>query len=281
MAVSNIVSKDLAAKLSELSLGDFKALTQAGSLGLTPDDLCEHVHAINSGGNPEFPRGVGRPKPIKVLAWSFVNDRAQYHDTYGLETTRAAELKDMLLAETDKGVAEITRVVTEVVRRRGSTKPVAVLTTGLPGTPGTGAGVSQAGGVGRGALKDQIRQKPAQYGLYSFTAEDTGRTGSTRFRCGLGGGFYSTHPSKQGAVDIAKIARVEGRDFPLIADRVAFWLDGSKPLFGDDIPTKAVFSCQLPPHEPAPADPVIAPKTVAPAPRPETPSSQRSKPPQQ
>jgi len=264
MSLTDILSEDLCERLKDLSVEDFAALARAGSVGLTPKLLREGIRAVGEGEEVSLPGMGGTPKPLNIQAWSFVNDRGQYADTYHLSSARAAELKDLLLADPESALREITEVVTVALRKRGSPKPVRV---SLGAVPGTGAGQGDGGpgaGVTSRALKDEIRRNDKLYGMYRFVPEDTGRAGATRFRVDLGGGLYASYQSKVGAVDVARICRVHGRTHALVIDHVSLWLDGRSPLFGSDIPAKITFSGQLKPNEAPPAKPMQKDKTISP-----------------
>lgn len=264
MSLSDVISKELADALSGLSVSDFQALARAGSLGLSPSALRAGVQAIERGDEAPLPPGGGQPRPLVIQAWSFVKDKGQYHDTYGLSSAKAGELTDLLFSDREKGLAEITSIVTAALRQRGSKRPIRVTAAGLPGASDVEGAAPAAGGSDRLALKDEIRRDPATYGLYQFLAEDTGRSGGERFRVGLGGGLYACHQSKVGAVDVARICRKHGRDFPLIHDHIVFWMEGMNPVRGDAIPSRITYSGVLPPNGEPPADPVARAKTSSP-----------------
>jgi hypothetical protein len=264
MSFTNIVDAGLCEKLRELTVSELTALVKASSLGMPPQRIHECIAAVNAGEDPELPGMAGAPHPVTIQAWSFVRDRGQYQDTYGLSSARAGELADLLLSDTEKGVAEITAVVTAALRHKGSARPVVVNTTGLPTKRGGSPPSIGVGKAGRGALKEEILKNPAVFGLYRFAAEDTGRPGPLHFRVRLGGGLYAAHPSKVGAVDAARLCRVHGRSFPPIVDRIYFWPEGKTPVCGVDIPERVVFDGVLGPSEDPPADPVVKPRTEAP-----------------
>jgi len=263
MSLNGVIDEELAERLAGLSTEDFAAIARAGSLGLSPTQLRAGVQTILNGDVSDLPSGGGQPKPLIVQAWSFARDKGQYHDTYGLSSAQAGELTDLLRANAEEAVKKITEIVTTHLRTKGSNRPVQVNLAGLPSSTHAPQAVN-GGRTGRGVLKDEIRQDPAFFGLFqSFVVEDTGRTGSERFRVRLGGGLYATHPSKQGAIDTARVCRKHGRHHDLVAGSVAFWLEGKPPQYGDSIPAKVTFDGKLPPNGNVPADPVVKDKTVA------------------
>nr|WBL45230.1 putative PAS-rich protein [Metarhizium brunneum polymycovirus 1] len=139
MSLNGIVSKDLAEKLADLSVDDFVALTKASSLGFNPCSLHTAVQGIARDEDVALPEPSIGPHPLVVQAWSFVKDHGQYHDTYGLSSSAAGELLDLLKTDADKGVAEIQRIVTEALRRKGSNRAVVVNRNGMPGGASQGA----------------------------------------------------------------------------------------------------------------------------------------------
>jgi len=264
MSLTDILSDELCEKLKDLSVDDFAALARAGSVGLSPRRLREGIHAVGEGEEVTLSGIGGTPKPLNIQAWSFVNDRGQYADTYHLTSARAAELKDLLIAKPEDALKEITEVVTVALRKRGSPKPVRVSLGAIPGTGVTQGGGGPGAGVTSRALKDEIRHNDKLYGMYRFTPEDTGRAGATRFRVDIGGGLYASYQSKVGAVDIARICRVHGRTHHLVVDHVSLWIEGKSPVFGSDIPVKLTFTGKLKPNESPPPKPNQKDKTVAP-----------------
>lgn len=260
MSLSSIVTKETAEHFADVTADDLSAIVRALSLGYKPDSLIAAIDSLNRGQDPTLPPATGAPRPITINAWSFVKDHGQYHDTYGLSSAKAGELQDMLRTDADKAIAEINKIVTDALRQRGSTRPVYVSKTGMPGASPAGES-TPSGGLNRQELKDQIRRNPTVFGMYRFAAEDTGKTAPHKFRVRLGGGLYSVFSNKDGAIDIARICRVHGRHYELIAGYVAFWLEGKPPLFGNDIPERITFDGKLTPDEELPADPAVKAKT--------------------
>lgn len=260
MSLSSIISKETAEHFSDVTADDLSAIVKALSLGYKPETLSAAIDSLNRGQDPVLPPATGAPRPITINAWSFVKDHGQYHDTYGLSSAKAGELQDMLRTDADKAIAEINKIVTDALRQKGSTRPVFVSRTGMPGTSPAGES-TPSGGLNRQELKDRIRRNPTVFGMYRFAAEDTGRDGPHKFRVKLGGGLYSVFSNKDGAIDIARICRVHGRHDEQISGYVAFWLEGKPPLFGSDIPERVTFDGRLTPDEELPADPAARAKT--------------------
>jgi hypothetical protein len=262
MSLNDSLSKEVAERLSRLTPDDLLALVRSLSLGFPPGELHAAIVRVSKGEVVPVGSALGAPRPLTISAWSFVNDHGQFADTYGLSDGRAGELKGLLRTNPDAGVSEVTAVVTAALARRGSNRPVRVTRDGMPGAGKTDHR-SAPGAQGGADLKKEITQNPTLYGMYKFEAEDTGRPGPYRYRVRLGSGLYAVFPSKQGAVDVAKICRVKGRDDPAIAGRVVFWRDGKPPLAGSDIPEKVTFDGRARPGEPLIPEPVSTSATIA------------------
>jgi hypothetical protein len=265
MSLNTIVSQDLASRLADLTVADLRTIVKVASLGYNAEAIHAGLGGVARGEEPELPKGVGAPRPLKIMAWSFVKDRGQYHDTYRLTSAKAGELADLLLRDVDAGREEIRSIVAGALSARGSNKPVEVDVTGVPGATSAQTGAPVLGRSAVAALKAEIRTNSGIYGSYRFDAEPTGRVGPSAFRVRLGGGLYATFQSKEGAVAVARICRVKGRRYPLVVDHVALWLEGKTPLYGDDIPSKVEFTGAASPSAPLLADPAGRTKTEAPA----------------
>jgi hypothetical protein len=263
MALNDIIPLDLGKRLDVLGVDDFAAIIQAASVGFGPSKLKQGVSAIARGERPDLPSGLGQAKPLHIVAWSFCSDHGQYADTYGMSVARAAELKDQLKRDPEPALAEIRSVVTARLAAKGSQRPVIVVNDGIPGASSSEHPKTRPkqGGVD---LKKEIIKNGALYGMYKFTAEDSGRPGNLHFKVRLGGGLYAVFPNKSGAVDAARLCRVNGRGYPPIVDHIAFWREGKNPLFGADIPEKATFDGRLKPGETPPEDPVSVARTASP-----------------
>lgn len=262
MSLNDALPVSTAGRLSALEKDDYAAIVHAASLGLSPEDIVRGVAAINRGEIYDLPTGLGSPRPITINAWSFVNDPGQYRDTYHLSDAEAGALRGRLRTSPDEVIEEITTIVSRRLQSRGSNRPVTVSRAGMPTKAGGGGGGANAGAP-KGELKQVILQNPTLFGFYTFTAEDTGRTGSMRFSVSLGGGLYSFGKSKVEAVDAARICRAHGRYHDVLAGRIFFCRTGKPPVTGNDIPEKVTFDGRLAPGDPAPPEPVVRDQTVA------------------
>jgi len=263
MSLNDVFDVATAARVAQLERSDVDLIIKAAALGMKADAVYDGAVAIADGQVVELPKNLGAPRPVTINAWSFVNDRGQYHATYGLTDVKAAELKTLLRDSTDEGLKQIHDLVSAALRKRGSERPVAVSRDGMPGSSGA-AQLPGPGRQGGATLKAEIIRNPQLYGMYKFEAVDSGRPGPMRFKVALGAGLYATFPNKSGAIDVARICRVNGRDYPVIAGRVAFWREGKAPLTGGDIPESVKFDGKLGPGEQPPAEPVSKAATEAP-----------------
>jgi hypothetical protein len=279
MSLNTIISKELASALAELKVDDITAIVRAGAAGLDPASLYAGVRAVARGEDVPLPTTGGSPRPLTINAWSFVFDHGQYHDTYGLDGAAAGRLKDLLRTDAEAALEEITAVVTKSLRQRGSQRAVRVTKDGMPGGGTTDHTPAAPGRQGGAELKAAIRLSPALYGMYDFVAEDTDRPGPDHFRVPLGGGLYATFSNKRGAIDVARLCRVNGRTHPLCEGRVKFWMEGRPPVAGPDIPERVTFDGRLGPNERPPPNPSAKAKTeVAPRePRQSPPQGSRGK----
>jgi len=263
MSLNTIINQGLAEALAALKVEDINAIVRAGAAGLDPASLYAGVRAVARGEDVPLPTTGGSPRPLTINAWSFVNDHGQYHDTYGLDGATAGRLKDALRTDADAALEEITTVVTKSLRQKGSQRAVKVTKDGMPGGGTTDHTPSAPGRQGGAELKAAIRLSPALYGMYNFVVEDMDRNGPDHFRVPLGGGLYATFPNKRGAIDVARLCRVNGRHHPLCEGRVKFWMEGRPPVAGPDIPERITFDGKLGPNDRPPANPSAKAKTEA------------------
>lgn len=254
MSLSTTFNKDTLERLGNLERQDFVAFASAVTLGYNPTTFFEAVQGFKNGVDPQLPQSTGQPKPLTVNAWSFVNDRAQYNGVYGLSTADAAAIKELLMRNRDEAVKQIEDLVSDHLHRRGSNKSANVSLEGMPGDR-SGPGASESSSVAR-ELKVEINSAGSRYGRYHFEAVQSPLGGPHAYTVPLGGGFSAYFANKRGAIDVARIARVRGRHFPLIDGYVGFLHPEAKdPVFGSSIPSKAAWDCTMGPDDTPPAPP--------------------------
>lgn len=261
MSLSSIVTEEVLQRLSQLQVEDYDSIASLFSVGYAPHALAEAVASAAGGRDPQLPMNGGQPRALKINAWSFCSDQGQYHDTYGLSSSRAAEIKDLLRADAEAGRREIQEIVSTRLRIRGSTRPVTVSFDGMPGSaPRTGANQSSEQGAD---LKREIARDSARYGQYRFTPEDTERPGMFRFRIHLGRGLYATYQNKSGVINVARIARVHGRYHELVRGLIYFMVNDGDFKFGGDVPSRIEFDGILQPGADVPRAPSPKAATAA------------------
>jgi len=263
MSLNDIISAALLDKLTELKVEHINAIVKASAAGFKSEALVQGLRSLKEGAVVPTPSTLGQAKPLVINAWSFCSDRGQYAETYGISTSRAGEIKDLLRLDVDKGIAEVTKIVTDHQARKGSIKPILVTRVGIPGQVAGSdpdAGAQRAGAD----LKAEIRRNGNIYGMHKFDAVDTGREGNLHFACNLGAGLRACFSNKAGAVSVARICRVKGRHDPLIVPYIVFWPHGKNPRVGADIPSSITYDGKLKPGEKILPEPADKAKTEAP-----------------
>uniref|UniRef100_A0AB74UEX5 Capsid protein n=1 Tax=Phyllosticta capitalensis polymycovirus 1 TaxID=3367395 RepID=A0AB74UEX5_9VIRU len=262
MSFAERVPPTLPSKVATMSKEEFKALAGSFSLGFNPGDLYDAYVSTHRGNPVVLPPTTGTPKPLKVVAWSFVKDRGQYEATYGISSARAGELEDLLLRDREEGIAQIREIVANHPRTKASKRSVDVVDDGIPMAAG-GTSAAQPSMSDIKALKAEIRAHSARYGEYKFGVEPTDARGSMAYRVRIGGGLYVYHQSKEGAVAAARIVRVNGRDHPLVSGHVFLALEGRTPVPNQGISPKYDYDGIGGPREEPLEDPVPTPPTRA------------------
>nr|QVU39973.1 hypothetical protein [Magnaporthe oryzae polymycovirus 2] len=263
MSLSSAFNSDVLSRLANLSLDDLKTVHGAVTHGYTAGTFFEALQAHKQGRDPELPSIRVQPRPLVINAWSFVNDRAQYNGVYGLSAAEATDLREQILSDRKAGFERIEKIVGDRLRQKGSNKGVSVSEAGMPGES-SGPGAGDRSPVAR-ELKKEIAAHGARYGRYKFVASETVLGGPHAFVVNLGGGFGAYFANKRGAIDVARIARVQGREFELIQGYVGFLPPGeTNPQFGKAINPKATWDCKLGPDDKAPPAPTPKATTAAP-----------------
>jgi hypothetical protein len=255
MLAKALITKDQATRLFELDSSDYEVVIKLASLGLKASAVEKYVTEVFNERPPPSIDVSGAPKPVRIVAWSFVKDRGQYNGTYGLSAAEAGDLTELLLSDRDAAIAKITTIVSDKLRRSGSQKPVVVLSDGIPSVNSRGKHTPPSNDGGLRLLSEEIRTNSGVYGSYKFAPEKTGKLGDQAFRVPLGGGLYIFAQSKKLAVAAARVTRVKGRSDPIVVSLVGFSLAGASPKFGTDIPSKILFDGRLGPQDTPPKEP--------------------------
>lgn len=240
------------------------AIVKLASLGLRSSDISGYASDLAAGKDRGPPSPNTSPRPVKIVAWSFVKDRGQYHGTYGLSAARAGELTELLLSDPDAAATTISTIVSEKLRRNGSQKPVHVSLAAIPRASGKDGTPPPSNDGGLRLIRSEIRANSGVYGSYKFVPQATGKLGAHSFRVSLGAGLYVYAQSKQLAVAAARVCRIKGRKDELVQHLVAQQTGDSSPKFGADISEKISFDGRLGPNDVPPPVPGTRAKTVAP-----------------
>nr|WEW73475.1 PAS-rich protein [Cladosporium ramotenellum polymycovirus 1]WEW73481.1 PAS-rich protein [Cladosporium ramotenellum polymycovirus 1] len=261
MSLSSAFNSENLTRLAKLEASDFAVFASAITLGYNPASFHAALQSWDVGSDPPLPKAAGQPKPLTVNAWSFVNDKAQFYGVYGLSSIEAVELKELLLSQREEAIKRIEAVVSGHLQRKGSNKSVHVTLDGMPGDR-SGPGAAETSSLAR-ELKHEINSNGSRYGRYKFEANASPLAGPHAFTVPLGGGFCAFFANKRGAVDVARIARVRGRNYPLIAGYIGFKHPSTGAfVFGDSIPAKCAWDCVQGPDEPLPPSPTGKEPTV-------------------
>lgn len=260
---AKVLNEAQAEAIASLDNDVVTAIVKMASLGLKSGDISGYAADVFDGKDRAPPSPNTSPRPVRIVAWSFVKDRGQYHGTYGLSAARAGELTELLLSDPDAAAATISTIVSEKLRRNGSHKPVHVSLAAIPRASGKDGTPPPSNDGGLRLIRGEIRSNSGMYGSYKFQPVATGKLGAQSFRVPLGAGLYVYAQSKQLAVAAARVCRIRGRKDELVQHLVAQQTGDSSPRFGADISEKISFDGRLGPNDTPPAVPGTKAKTVA------------------
>lgn len=236
--LNDAISKSTAQRLAELTADDVKIIAKTMALGFIPETIPDAYARVARGEAVQLASELGRAKPLKINAWSFVSDSGQYYETYGISPIRAAELKNQLTEDPNVAIEAITALVTAKQRQRNTQKAVIVSLDGMPANTRD----ARREGVVAGDEASQyaeIRQRGQMYGMYDFTAERLpSKIGQFASYVNLGEGLRAYGKNDKQAIAVARICRVQSRQHELVKDYIGFVYNGNGPVFGKSIPTK-------------------------------------------
>ncbi|AYP71806.1 PAS-rich protein [Aspergillus spelaeus tetramycovirus 1] len=169
---------------------------------------------------------------------------------------------DLLHSDPEQACSRIHGLVSDRLRKRGSSRPVKVDLEGSPSAKSAGNSAPSSGDGGLALLRREVKRNSGVYGSYQFAAGPTKRPGGQAFSVDLGGGLWALGQSKAVAVAAARICRVLGRHEDLVRPYIYYWASGSSPRSAADISEK-VWDGRLGPHEDAPPEPATKAKTEA------------------
>lgn len=245
-------SQEDARAVRDAGEGVVKLVVKLSALGLNSTALLEYVTAVADGKEPSASLGVGRPKPVTIQLYSFLQDPRQYNGVYGMTDERAAALRSLAASNLALAVEEVQAFVAASPRIRASGRGVEVSTTGLPGNKASGASPLAGASAVTAAYAREIASNSGVYGSYKFDAFDTKRDETQRFGVDLGANFFVLAQSKKLAVSVARIASVKGRTDPLCVPYIWYVNKQHKCIGNGDIPA-ALWSCARGPRDDPPS----------------------------
>lgn len=207
------MSADQAGRIAKLKSSDITTIISIMGLSQKAEDVVQIAQQIDTGHAPEVAHAVltSTPKPLQIIAHSFVRDKNQYNATYGLSEGRAAELAHLLRTEPDAAGHKIKKIVSAKLEARNSGRDVEVI---LPEKATQNSLESPTALVSDGGAKDlaaEISKRPAIYGQYEFKPELTSLAGQYQYGVHLGDDLFAIGQSKKVVVAAARLCRVRGR----------------------------------------------------------------------
>lgn len=267
-------TKEQAARVAGLEVGDLRAIIKLASLSLAPAATLAYAQDIVAGKEPDINGPSGKVHPITIQLYSFLKDYSQYNGVYGLTAERAGGLLDLCRTDEDAAVKQVTEIVAEALRRRGSPRAVLVTTVGKPVRHDATNGAAPTSDGGLRLLRAEVRSNSGLYGSYKFAAQPTGRAPTQAFSVDLGGSLFVFAQSKDAAVAAARIVRVKGRKDELVIGYTAMVVNGTKPVFAGDV-SESIWDGRLGPSEPPPPPRASKAKTEMPVASEAGPSSRK------
>lgn len=227
-----------AERIAKLENDDVVAMIRLSSMSQKAEDILRIAQGIRDGQAPKVPESVlsTGPKPLQIIANSWVNDKNQYSNTYGVSDERAAELASLLRTDPHAASEQIKQIVSARLEMKGSEREVEVLLTQAPVPKSTGNTTVLEGDGGAKELAVEITKRQGVYGQYQFEPEPTGPAGHFQFGVHLGDDLFAIGQSKKVAIAAARICRVKGRFDELVKPYIWYSTAWSSPVREDDIP---------------------------------------------
>jgi hypothetical protein len=229
-----------AERIAKLEINDIVAILKISSLSQKPEDVLQIAQSIKGGQAAKIPEDVlsSGPKPLHIIANSFVRDKNQYSNTYGVSDKKAAELASLLRTNEEDAREQIKQIVRARVMMKGSEREVEVMLTQAPAPRSTTGNATTApeGDGGAKELAAEIAKRPAIYGQHQFEPESTGNVGQFQYRIHLGDDLFVRGQSKKVVIAAARICRVKGRFDEMVRPHIWYWTSWSPPVGDHDIP---------------------------------------------
>lgn len=233
------MSSEQAARIAKLESDDITTILTIMGLSQKAEDVIRIAQQIRDGHAPEVPHEVltSTPKPLQIVAHSFVRDKNQYNAIYGLSDERAAELATLLRADPDAASREIKNVVSAKLESKNSGRVVEVIlpekatqksTLGATTVPDSDGGAKE--------LAAEVAKRPAIYGQYEFKPELTGLAGQYQYGVHLGDDLFAIGQSKKVVIAAARLCRVRGRLDQAVKPHIWYWTSWSSGVRESEIP---------------------------------------------
>lgn len=232
-----IMTPAQAERVAQLESGDIVAILKMSSFSQKADDIIRIAHNIKDGQAVKVPDSVlsPAPKPLHIIAHSFVKDKKQYNVEYGMSDVRAAELAGLLCTDPQAACDQIKQIVSARLQMKGSEREVEVFPTQGPAPKSTVMKPLEGDG-GAAELTAEIAKRSHFYGQYQFEAELTNLPERYQYGVHLGDDLFALGQSKKSVIAAARICRVKGRFDDIVKEHIWYWQAGFLPIRDKYIP---------------------------------------------
>lgn len=226
-----------AERVAQLESNDIVAILKMSSFSQKAEDIIRIARSIKDGQAIKVPDSVlsSAPKPLHIIAHSFVKDKKQYNVTYGVSDERAAELAGLLYTDPQAACEQIKQIVSARLEAKGSEREVEVLLT--QGPPSKSMITSPLEGDGGAKeLAAEVARRANIYGQYQFEAEPTNLPERYQYGVHLGDDLFALGQSKKAVIAAARICRVRGRFDDMVKQHIWYWAPDFLPVRDNYIP---------------------------------------------
>lgn len=226
-----------AERVAQLESNDIVAILKMSSFSQKAEDIIRIARSIKDGQAIKVPDSVlsSAPKPLHIIAHSFVKDKKQYNVTYGVSDERAAELAGLLYTDPQAACEQIKQIVSARLEAKGSEREVEVLLTQGPPSKSMITSPLEGDGGAR-ELAAEVARRANIYGQYQFEAEPTNLPERYQYGVHLGDDLFALGQSKKAVIAAARICRVRGRFDDIIKQHIWYWAPGFLPVRDNYIP---------------------------------------------
>lgn len=232
-----IMTPAQAERVAQLESNDIVAILKMSSFSQKAEDIIRVAQSIKDGQAVKVPDNVlsSAPKPLHIIAHSFVKSKQQYNVTYGMSDERAAELAGLLCTDPQAACEQIKQIVSTRLEVKGSERQVEVSLAQGP-TPKSIITSPLEGDGGATELAAEVARRSNVYGQYQFEAEPTNLPERYQFGVHLGDDLFALGQSKKAVIAAARICRVKGRFDDMVKPHIWYWRAGFLPVRDKYIP---------------------------------------------